>query len=173
MSNQVPERLINFNVYNNADRLLGVATVEMPDIEYMTETVSGAGIAGELESSTLGHFAAMSTTVTFRTVTADALALAAPDAHLLTFRGSQQIYDAGAGTYSSQALRVTMKCTPKRVGLGSLEVGSTTDTEVEFSVSYIKVLLGGAELIEIDVLNNKFVINGVDRNASIRSDLGQ
>lgn len=173
MSNPVPERLINFNVYNDANRMLGVATVEMPDIESMTDTVSGAGIAGEIDSPIIGHFGSMTTTVTFRTVTADAISLAAPKSHALEFRGSQQVYDAANGTYGSVPVRVAMRCIPKRTGLGSLEVGSTTDTESEFEVTYLKVWVGGTERIEIDKYNFKYVVDGVDYLASVRADLGQ
>ena len=48
--NKVPERLVNFRVYNEGNDLLGVATVDLPSIEAMSDTVSGAGIAGEVES---------------------------------------------------------------------------------------------------------------------------
>jgi len=172
MSNQVPERLINFNVYNDSNRMLGVATVEMPDIEAMTDTVSGAGIAGEVDSPILGHFGSMTTTVTFRTVTAEAMSLAGQKSHALEFRGSQQVYDAANGTYSTTPIRVAMRCIPKRVGLGSLEVGSTTDTENEFEVTYLKIFVDGSERIEIDKYNFKYVVDGVDYLASVRADLG-
>ena len=56
MVNQVPEKLINFRVYLDGNNLIGVADVELPSIEAMTETVKGAGIAGEIDSPTLGHF---------------------------------------------------------------------------------------------------------------------
>ncbi len=41
--NKVPERLINFRVYNDGNDLLGVANVDLPSIEAMSDTVSGAG----------------------------------------------------------------------------------------------------------------------------------
>ena len=46
--NKVPERLINFRVYNDGNDLLGVANVDLPSIEAMSDTVSGAGIAAGL-----------------------------------------------------------------------------------------------------------------------------
>lgn len=67
--NKVPERLINFRVYNDGNDLLGVANVDLPSIEAMSDTVSGAGIAGEVESPILGHFGSMTATFTWRTIT--------------------------------------------------------------------------------------------------------
>lgn len=43
-SNQMPERLVNFKVYNSGNDLLGIATVDLPELEAMSDTVSGAGI---------------------------------------------------------------------------------------------------------------------------------
>ncbi|AHN84828.1 major tail tube protein [Vibrio phage Rostov 7] len=172
MSNPVPERLINFRVYVNGNNQAGVATVDLPDLEFMTDTVSGAGIAGEVDSPILGHLSSMTATVTWRTITSYALSLTAPKSHSIDFRGSQQIYDAASGELKSKPVRVSVKATPKRTGLGSLEVGSTTDSESEFEVTYLKLWIDGIERAEIDKYNFKFVIDGVDYLASVRSDLG-
>ena len=92
--NKVPERLINFRVYNDGNDLLGVANVDLPSIEAMSDTVSGAGIAGEVESPILGHFGSMTATFTWRTITPELAKLANQKAHALDLRGSQQVYDA-------------------------------------------------------------------------------
>lgn len=98
-TNQIPERLINFRCYRNGTDLLGVATVTLPQFQAMTDTVSGAGIAGEVETPVLGHYSSITTTVAFRTITADVTALASQMAHPLDFRGSQQVYDASSGKF--------------------------------------------------------------------------
>ena len=51
----VPEKLINFRVYQDGADLLGVADVSLPSLEAMTETVKGAGVAGEVDSPVLGQ----------------------------------------------------------------------------------------------------------------------
>lgn len=170
--NTVPERLINFRVYAENNDLLGIATVEMPEIAYMTDTVSGAGIAGEVESPIIGHIQSMSAKFSWRTVEKRAMMLAEQKAHLVEVRGSQQIHDASHGIYSSRPVRVTMKLVPKTVSLGSFEVGSTTDTETEFEVLYLKVYVNGEEMLEVDKYNYKFVVNGSDQLSGVRADLG-
>lgn len=172
MSNPVPERLINYRAYLEGGALAGVATVELPDIEAMTDTVSGAGIAGEIDSPILGHFGSMTSTITFRTITDDGMRLSAQKSHALEFRGSQQVYDAANGTYFTVPVRVAMRAIPKRTGLGSLEVGSTTDSENEFELTYLKIVIDNVDRIEIDKYNFKYVVNGVDYLASVRDDLG-
>ena len=118
-SNKVPERLINFRVYNDGNDLLGVATVDLPEIEAMSDTVAGAGIAGEVESPVLGHFGSMTTTFTWRTLEAGAMKLNQQKAHAVEVRGSQQVYDAAKGEYSTMPVRVSMRVVPKTSTLGT------------------------------------------------------
>lgn len=171
-TNQVPERLINFRVYDDNNDLLGIATVELPEIEAMSDTVSGAGIAGEVESPVLGHFSSMTTTFSWRTIEVAAMKLAQQKAHAVDVRGSQQVYDGANGTYSTVPVRAAMRIVPKNVSLGTFEPGATTDTEQEFEVLYLKVFLNGKEVMEIDKYNYVAKFGDHDALASVRSDLG-
>ena len=171
-SNQVPERLINFRVYNDSNDLLGIATVDLPEIEAMTETVSGAGIAGEVDSPLLGHYGSMTTTFTWRTLESAAMELCKQKAHAVEIRGSQQVYDAANGEYSTVAVRASMRITPKNITLGTLEPGATTDTEQEFEVLYLKVYVRNKEVLEIDKYNYKAKFGDEDILSSVRADLG-
>ena len=171
-TNKVPERLINFRVYNEGNDLLGIATVDLPSIEAMSDTISGAGISGEAETPVLGHFGSMTTTFSWRTIEKSAMVLNQQKAHAVEIRGSQQIYDAANGTYSTTPIRVSMRIVPKNVTLGTFEVGATTDTEQEFEVTYLKVLVNGDETVEIDKFNFIARFNGEDALAGVRKDLG-
>jgi hypothetical protein len=170
--NAIPEKISNFRVYLDGKDLLGVADVELPDLEYMTETVAGAGIAGEMDSPVVGHFKSMSLKLKWRSVTADLTALAAPKAHHLDLRGSIQVYDAGAGAFVHTPLKVVVKAIPKKAGLGKLEMGKPQDSESEFEVAYLKLTHDGTDRVEIDKLNFICVIDGTDYLGSIRTNLG-
>ncbi|MGN1149404.1 MAG: phage major tail tube protein, partial [Sutterella sp.] len=169
-SNRIPERLINYRVYGEGNDLLGVANVELPSLEAMSDTVSGAGIAGEVESPILGHYGSMTVKFTWRTITAEMTQLAVQKAHALDLRGSQQIYDASLGEYSTVPVHIALRATPKTVSLGSFEVGSTTDSETEFEVLYLKITVDGKEVAESDKYNFVSRFNGEDKLASIRKD---
>lgn len=172
MSNLIPERLINFNVYDDSNLVIGVATVDLPELSAMADTVSGAGIAGEVDSPTLGHFESMTTTINFRTITSRATKLAAQKAHDIVCRGAQQVYETATGTYIPTPVKVAMRCIPKNVSLGSLEVGAATDTSNEFEVVYIKVWVDGKARIELDKFNFKFIVDGVDQLLPVRVAMG-
>ena len=171
-NNQIPERLINFNVYSGNDVLLGVAEVELPALEAMTDTISGAGIAGEYESPVLGHFGSMTATFSFRTLTDAGKTLLAQKSHEITIRGAQQVQNRATGAFDVQSVRVAMRATPKNLELGTFAVASTTDTSMEMEVTYIKIDVSGVTIVELDKLNTKFEVNGVDFLRGVRDALG-
>ena len=52
----IPEVVSNFRCYDeDVQKLLGTVDIELPNIEYLTETIQGAGIAGEIETIVVGH----------------------------------------------------------------------------------------------------------------------
>ena len=172
MSKQVSEKLINYRVYRGGTEYLGTADVTLPSLEYLTETVKGAGIAGEVDSPTIGNFASMSCALNWRTIEPAAVRLAAPQAHAIDFWGSQQVFNTSSGEYDSVGVKVSVRAIPKKYDLGKLEPGATTDSASEFEVIYIKLSHNEKVLLEIDKYNYKCVIDGVDYLAKVRSQLG-
>ncbi len=170
---KIPEKLINFAVYNEGAELLGVADATLPSLEYMTDSVSGAGIAGELDSPVVGHFKSMSVGLKFRTITGNVAELAAPRAHQLDLRGSIQMYDSASGTYIPTPVKVVVMASPKKAALGKFDVGKPQDSETELEISYLKMWLDGQEVVEIDKYNYLCVIDGVDYLAAVRDNLGK
>lgn len=173
MANTVPEKLINYKVYLDGTDMIGLADVQLPSFEAMTETIKGAGIAGEIDSPTLGHFGSMTLTLNFRTITADnAGVLLKPKSHSFDLRGAQQQYDAGSGEYSVSPVKVVVKAAPKVANLGKLEVGTMTETSNEFEVSYIKITIDNKEIVELDKFNYIYKVMGTDYMADARTALG-
>jgi len=171
--NVVPERLTAFRVYmdGSAD-LHGVADIQLPSIENMSDTVKGAGIAGEYESPTIGHFGSMQLTLNWRTLSKNLLKTLRQKAMRFDCRGAFQEYDAGAGEYKIRKTRVVVQGTPKKVDPGKHETGATSDASTEVEVLYLKIEVNGETLVEIDKLNYICVIDGVDYLAEVRSALG-
>lgn len=170
--NQIPERLINSRVYNDGNDLLGLANVELPEIASMVEEIAGIGIAGKVETPTLGHFEAMETKLAWNTITEAGMKLCAQKSHPIEVRGSQQVYDAASGNYETVAVRVSMKVAPKTTALGTFEPGATTGTEQTFSVTYLKVVIDGKTVAEIDPFNFVAKFGNEDLLAKVRKDLG-
>ena len=173
MINNVPEKLINFNVYDDGNKLLGVASeVTLPTFDAITETISGAGIAGEVDSPTIGHFGSMTIDIPFRTVTDQAFNLMQPTAQLITLRGSQQSYDVAGGTILKTPVRVVLRTQPKSIDLGTFTVGGPTNTTNTLEVLYIKIVVNDVEVLEYDKYNFIYKVNGVDYLAEVKDQIG-
>lgn len=170
--NPIPEKVVNFNLYNEGEKLLGITgEVTLPNFEAMTETVSGAGIAGEYESPTPGHFGSMEIEIPYRTVNGQATKLMTPTATTVILRGSQQINDASAGTIDYQPVKITMKVTPKNFNLGTFGVGQPSETANTLEILYIKITIDGEEVLEYDKLNFIYIVDGQDILKDVREQI--
>lgn len=168
----IPEKLINFRAYDGADMFLGVANAELPQIQAMTASIKGSGIAGEIESVVTGHFQSMSLKMTLRAPTKAALDLMTPQPHEVTLRGSIDVTEPATGQRSVSSCKTWVKGTPKSSSLGKLEPGSTMDSEIELEVTAIGVWIDGEERIYIDKLNYICRIGGVDYLSDARAAEG-
>lgn len=168
----VPEKLINFRVYEDSDDLIGIADVELPSLEAMTETVKGAGIAGEVESPVLGHYGSMEVVLNWRVLAKKGLVIAKQTGLALDIRGSIQVYDSSAAVYETVPVKVVVRGIPKRTELGKLDAGATMDASNTVEAYYLKVTIDGDEVIEIDKYNFIAKIDGTDYLAPVKEDLG-
>ena len=122
-----PIRLVNFRAYNSSNLIIGTTDLTLPKIEYMTETVKGSGIAGEVDLPTLGHTGSITVTINWRAATEQAAELAEQKTHEMDFRGSVQYYDSASGEYKTIPARVSLRTTPKSFEIGKFEPSATMD----------------------------------------------
>lgn len=168
----IDDKLQGFIVYDQNATKLGVAEVTLPELAHMTDTISGAGIAGEVDTTVIGNYGSLTTTLTWRNVTPAVIQLSAPDTQNIDCRGSVQMYDQNTGRNTSQAVKVVMSVQNKSTSLGNMVNAASMGTTQEFEVTYIKIQLDGATVTEIDKWNYICVINGVDYMEDTRRALG-
>jgi Phage tail tube protein FII len=170
--NAIPEKIVNFNIYDEGDRLVGISgEIKLPKLEGKGETISGAGIAGEFDSQTPGHFSNIDIDIPFQTVLDESFSLMAPEGKTIILRGSQQSYDVSAGTINYVPLKITLKVVPKSLDLGTLGVAKKTDTKNTMTVLYIKVDVDGKTKLELDKLNFIYKVDGTDVFETIRKQI--
>lgn len=170
--NQIPEKLTHYMAYRDGTEFLGTTDVELPELAALTDTLKGAGIAGEIDSPVIGHFGSMETKLNFRTLAKQNISLMAFKTHALDFRGSQQIYDAGTGAYIKQRIKVSMRVIPKSYTAGKLEVGAQTGTANGLETVYMKIEIDGKRVLEVDKLNFICFIDGADYLEEVRANIG-
>lgn len=172
MVQAIPEKLINFKAYNEANDLVGVSDIELPSMEYLTETMKGAGIAGEVDSPTLGHFSSMETKMTWRTLEKNLFSLAGGKGLKLDFRGAQQVYNPAKGEHKVVPVKVIVAGMPKSTELGKFEPGAVVGATTTLETTYLKIVVDGRTQVEIDKYNYIANVGGIDYLAEVRKALG-
>lgn len=171
-TNKIPERLNDFRVFDENDSKIGVVTADLPELSFLTDTVKGGGMLGESDLPVKGQLQSMAMTLHYRTIGQDAVKKFVHTYHQLDLRGAQEVYDPASGTNTIVPVRCTVKCAPKRLALGTFELGASTDTEEEFEVTYIKIYIDGQEVLEVDKFNYVCKVDGQDLLDDIKQALG-
>ena len=169
--NAVRDKLTDYTVFKDGDQLLGTADITLPNIEYLSDTIKGPGIAGEVDMPTMGMTSSMGLEINWRTINADLTELSAPKAHDLEMRGAQAHYDSATGRIHQIPVIIKVRALPKTMELGKFETSSTTESKNSMECVYIKVSYDGKTKIEIDKLARVFYVNGTDYMAEIRQAL--
>ena len=167
------ESVINFAVYEDSTEYVGMAKVTLPSVNALVQSISGAGIAGNVEAVVLGHFDAMTLGMNFRTMTNHAVKLSEPRRHNIDLRVAQQIEDSAAGIIKVQAVKHIFVVVPKTDNPGSVAPAAASDGSGEYAVRYWATYIDGVKVREIDPLNFICYVNGVDYLADVKSALGK
>ena len=170
---KIDELVINCALYEDANEYLGMGEVTLPDLEFMTEEISGAGIAGNIEEIIIGHLSAMTATLNFRTVCKAAVSLLEPRVHKLDLRVAQQQMNNRTSETEVSAIKHIMKVKPKKTALGKVSAATTSDASGEYSVLYYALYVDGVKVTEVDPLNFICIINGRDFLEEVRKALGK
>lgn len=167
------ESVINFAVYEDGVEYVGMATATLPNLSAIVQTLSGAGIAGNVEVPVLGHYDVMSLTLNFRTTTEQSVRLSEPRRHNIDLRVAQQIEDTVAGEVKVQSVKHVLVVVSKTDTGGSIAPAAPTNGSGEYSVRYWATYIDGSKVREVDPLNFICEVNGVDYLADVRKAIGK
>lgn len=167
--NTIPTKVNRYNVYNSGNRLLGVGEeMTLPDFEPSSDTVTGAGILGEIDDPTVGYFANQEIEIPFRLLDKEAMDMMdMTKAVQLEIRGAQQTTNS-EGDIEFRSMRVVVRGRSGKLATGKVKAGSTMDTTVTLTVLYILIELEGKSVLELDKMNEVYKVNGVDVLAAIK-----
>ena len=165
----IPTKINRYNVYNSGNRLLGTGDeLTLPSFEASTETVSGAGILGEIDDPTVGYFGNQEMEIPFRILDNEATdMLDMTKAVQLEIRGAAQTTNS-EGDIEYQGVRVVVRGRSNKFTPGKLKAGNPMDTSITLSILYILIELDGTSVLELDKLNEVFKINGNDILAKVK-----
>lgn len=167
------QMVTNFAVYEDATEYLGIAEVEFPEIGFLTEELSGAGMSGKIEAIVIGHLEAMTVTYSFNTVSDAAIKLTEPRVHNIDCRVAQQTQNNRTGQVKQEAVKHIMRTMPKKFKPGKGAIATPAEASGEHACYYYAMYKNGVRKIELDPVNFICFINGVDYLEAVRRALGK
>jgi len=160
------------NVYVNGNSTYGQATeITLPNIQASKSEDKKLGVMGVMKY--FDGFDAMEATIKWGSANNDIKIACADPRKVVDFmiRSTREVYVDG-GLTEEQPVAYYIKGTCNNYGLGTLKPKDNAESETKIDVSYIKEVVNGQELIELDIANNIFRINGQDMLAKYRQNLG-
>ena len=162
----------NFKVYEDNRDFLGIAEAALPDLTYLSQTLTGAGMAGNVERIVTGHVDAMTLGLTFHIFSETAMQLAEPRNHAIDLRIARDGVDQVTKRKFTDSIRHSFVVEPKSIGGGTVAPASTANISGQYSVHYWKTTINGKRVMEIDPENMVCYLNGRDYLAPARAALG-
>ncbi len=168
----LPKKLKMMNLFNEGNSYLGqTGEVTLPKLGRKFEDWRGGGMNGNIKwdagmSDDMIEFA-------WKLGGIDPLVIsqfgaATVGALGLRFAGSYQRDDTG----ETSSLEMVVRGRHEEIDLGNAKAGDDTELSIKTIWSYLKITIDGKVLIEIDIPGVKEVVNGVDRLAQHRKNIG-
>lgn len=162
-------RLIDAAIYEE-NELLGVANVEVGEISYLTDEVSGFGVGGSIDLPTTGQFDSVEITINWPAICEPAIKLAKPKYFDIQIRGALQVIGLDE-VMEPDGIVISYRGMPKKFAPGKFERASTMDASNTFEAIYLKMEYNDNTLMEIDKLSRKALIDGDDSMAAVKNIL--
>lgn len=170
---EIPAVVNKAKVYDNEDtnQIIGISgEITLPTLEGKTVEVSGTGILGDIEAVIVGMFGSTNMEIPFVSLTKDAYKMMKTNKPTgMTIRTAIQ----GFNTENSQAtftpMKIVVKGMVKSINPGKVKAGEQMDASLTLEVTYIKIEYDGITSLELDKLNEVFVVDGEDMLADVRA----
>ncbi len=163
----LPAKLKNFNTFADGTNYAGIVSeITLPPLKLKTEQFRGGGMLAEvdidmgLEKLELEEKYGGLVVPILRGFGALGVA-----ASTLRFVGAYQ------DDFGVKQAELVVNGMMTELDPGSAKVGDNTEWTVKRTLSYLKWTIDGRTEVEIDVMNNIMLIDGIDRMAAIRAAL--
>jgi len=164
----------NANVYLGADKsLIGRANeISLPDIKATVTEHTGLGMVGKLELPS--GLEVLNATVTWNGFYADHLRQGANPFKARQLQARANVETHGPdGRLEEKPLVWIMTAWWKKAGGGSATPREAMTFEDELAVSFLKMKYDGQDVVEIDVFQNIWRVDGEDLLQTYRENIGQ
>jgi uncharacterized protein len=166
------KQLTNANVYLDGKSFLGKAEeIKLPDVAVLMVEHKALGLVGKFELPS--GLDKMESTIKWNSLYAEVLLKAANpyQAVQLQCRSSQETY-SGAGRIKEVPVVAFMTGTFKKFPLGGYKQHDNVEAETALAITYIRLVVDGKDILEVDVLNNIYKVGGADLLQKFRTNIG-
>lgn len=168
---KLPRQLQDMNVHGDGNSFLGECQkFTRPKLAEKLEEFNAGGLLTAVQIST-GRLEALECTHAYggdMPTLNKGFGAAQLDANQLRFSGAYQ----NDATGQLDDVQIVIRGKHVEIDSGDDEIGSKSGTTYKTNCVYYKQTRNGVVEFEIDVLNNVFVVYGVDRRAEIRAIIG-
>ena len=165
-------QITNANVYVNGNNMLGRASeVDAPKPMAKMLVYKALGLIGEFDLP--AGFEKMEMRIKWNAFYQDVFA-AFSDPYTpikLQIRSSLEVWEGGERT-AEKACVIYATCQSKGFPLGNFKQQDNVELESNLSCSHCKMEIDGVEVLEVDFMNNIFKVNGQDKLAQYRANIG-
>ncbi|WP_252275226.1 phage major tail tube protein [Pseudomonas subflava] len=168
----LPKKLKHMNMFNDGNSHQGEAkTVTLPNLARKMESFRAGGMDGPVKVD-LGHsddgIQLSYTLGGWSLIALRQYGITRADGVMLRFMGSVQRDDTG----DASAVEVVVRGRHEEISFGDAAPGEDTEHEITVTCTYYKLTVDGEVIIEIDLLNFVFIVDGEDLLAAHRQNIG-
>lgn len=166
------KQITNANVYIDGNSFLGkTEEIKMPDVVVTMTEHKALGLVGKIELPS--GLDKMESTQKWNSLYPEVLKKAANPftAVQLQCRSSMETY-TGAGRTEQVPVVAFITGTFKKFPLGNFKQHDNVETETSMSITYIRLNMGGVDIVEVDVLANIYKVDGVDLLETYKTNIG-
>ncbi|MFN3437794.1 MAG: phage major tail tube protein [Acidovorax sp.] len=165
-------RVTNANIYIEGNNLLGRAEeIKLPDVSAMMAEHKALGMMGKIELPS--GFDKLEGEIKWNSYYRDAARMMANPfkALQLQCRSSIDVYGSG-GRVSQLPLVTHLTVTFKKNPMGTFKQHDNVELPAAFGATYIKQVIDGEDVLELDYMANIFKVGGEDLLAQYRANIG-
>lgn len=140
--------------------------LKLPEVALATEEYRAGGLGGTVDLP-MGHLEKMEAEMMLSGLDPEYTRVLGQEDGALTFRGS-----IGDGFTEGEAI-FEMRGFFKKAAFGDLKTGDKGSTRLTCNVRYFKATIADVVVLEVDIINKRWVVDGVDRFAAQRAALGE
>jgi P2 family phage contractile tail tube protein len=166
----IPAGINAARVYVDGDKEhIGIAEVDMPEVNYTTIDLEGYDIAGKYEEPILGHTDQLDATLKFTSLNRSIDYINDQKVHTIQLRAAHQNVNRATGEGQLVSLKVDIRGKVKEFKPGTVKTGDKTDSEITFTCQVYKITMDGVEMVNIDKFNRISSVNGIDAMEIVRN----